>query len=366
MLDNQKTTATATSVAEAIYEWAKDAGALATGSQAAAAGDPDLLARLGLERTPKLNLAEPTLKRLRIIALTGDDSAGQVGVLLKNQVTPSAQKRLPTAVDGISIRYIGQATIEQLPPNVPHASPLGGPRFSMVNGRFACGSSIIAAPIASAGTLGALVRLGDGTLCGLSNNHVTGDCNHTQKDMYVLCPSPIDADPSLAPPTAIGRHHALVPLRSGDPGQIAKQEIDAAVFRIEDPNLVTSWQGHSLYDTPATTAPLSAMMKVKKFGRTTGLTVGRVVGPVLTPLEVPYQSTHFRSKVHFTGVWYVQSIGVDPFSEPGDSGSLVVTEDEKHAVGLLFGGSGPVGMIMPIDKVLQAFGGASLVSGHNV
>jgi hypothetical protein len=184
--------------------------------------------------------------------------------------------------------------------------------------------------------------------------------------MYVMCPSPIDADPSLPAPMAIGRHHAFVILRSGDPGQVARQEVDAAIFRIEDEGFVTSWQGQSAYDTPAKTAPLAAGMKVKKIGRTTGLTTGRVVGPVLTPLEVPYQSANFRSKVHFTGVWFVQSIGGDPFSEPGDSGSLVVTEDGQHAVGLLFGGSGPVAMIMPIDKVLVAFGGASLVSGHNV
>jgi hypothetical protein len=319
-----------------------------------------------LERTQKLDMAEATLKRLRIIAITGDDNAKLVGVLVRNQVTPTAQRRLPATVGDVSIRYIGHTVIEQMPPLVPHASPISGPRFAVVNGRFACGSSITAAPIPSAGTLGALLRLTDGTLCGLSNNHVTGDCNHTQKNMYVLCPSPIDADPSLPPPTAIGRHHALVQLRSGDPGQVARQEVDAAIFRIENPDLVTSWQGQSIYDTPVTTAPLIGGMKVKKLGRTTGVTTGRVVGPVLTPLEVPYQSPNFRSKVHFTGVWSVQSIGGDPFSEAGDSGSLVVTDDGKHAVGLLFGGSGPVGMIMPIDKVLDAFGGASLVGGHNL
>lgn len=366
MLDSQTAKTVASTVAEAIYEWAKAEGALATGNLAGTAAGSDLLARLGLERTQKLNFAEPTLKRLRIIALTADDNAGVVGVLVKNQMTPAAAKKLPALVDGISVKYIGHTVIEQMPPAVPHASPLGGPRFAVVNNRFACGSSITAAPIPSAGTLGALVRLSDGTLCGLSNNHVTGDCNHTQMDMYVLCPSPIDADPSLPPPTAIGRHHALIPLRSGDPGQVAKQEVDAAIFRIEDPGLVTSWQGQSAYDTPAATAPLAAMMKVKKIGRTTGLTTGRVIGPVLTPLELPYQAQHFRSKVHFTGVWAVQSAGADAFSEPGDSGSLVVTEDGSRAVGLLFGGSGPVGMIMPIDKVLAAFGGASLVSGLNV
>lgn len=364
--DHQIGTKTATAIANAIFEWAKAAGALATGNQASATGNVDLLTYLGLEGSEKLAMSGSTLKKLHVIALTADDETRTVGVLLKNQVTPTAQKRLPASIEGILIRYIGQTVIEPMPPVVPHASPLAGPRFSVVNGRFACGSSITAAPIPSAGTLGALLRLPDGTFCGLSNNHVTGDCNHTKKDMYVLCPSPIDADPALPPPTAIGRHHSLIQLRSGDPGQVAKQELDAAIFGIEKPDLVSSWQGQSLYDTPSSIAPLVSGIKVKKFGRTTGLTTGRVIGPVLTPLELPYQSPNFRSKVHFTGVWFVQSLGIDPFSDHGDSGSLVVTEDGTQAVGLLFGGSGPVAMIMPIGKVLDAFGGASLVSGHNL
>lgn len=366
MLDDQETKTVASAVAESIYDWARSAGALATGGQTMVTTGDALLSRLGIEETTKLAFVEQTLKKLRIVALTADDAAGVVGVFVKNQVTPAVAKRLPRSVHGNVIHYIGHTVIDQMPPVIPHASVFGSPRFAVVNGRFTCGSSITVAPIFGAGTLGALLRLPDGTLCGLSNNHVTGDCNHTQKDMYVLCPSPLDADPSLLPPTAIGRHHALIPLGSGDPGQVAKQEVDAAIFRIENPDLVTSWQGQSLYDTPSMTAPLAAMMKVKKFGRTTGLTEGQVTGLVVTPLEMPYQSMNFRSKVHYTGIWAVRSTGLDFFSDHGDSGSLVVTEDGTKAVGLLFGGSGPVGFIMPIETVLAAFGGATLVNGHNL
>ena len=366
MPESQTASTSATWVANAIYEWAKGAGALAVAGQVSGGGDIDLFARLGIERPQKLIATEGTLRRLKIIAITGDDEAGAVGVLVKNQVSPAAQKRLPTSLAGISIRYIGQTSIVEMPPTVPLAGLIGGPRFCVVNGRFACGSSITAAPISSAGTLGALVRLPDGTLCGLSNNHVTGDCNHTQVGMYVLCPSPIDADPDLPPPTAIGRHHELVQLRSGDPAQVAKQEVDAAIFRIEKPEMVTSWQGDSAYDTPASITALVSGMKVKKFGRTTGETRGQVIGPVLSPIDIPYKAANFQSKVHFTGIWAVRGVGDEPFSEPGDSGALIVTDDGANAVGLLFAGVGPVGFIVPIDKVLSAFNGAKLVSGHNL
>jgi hypothetical protein len=366
MPDSQTDTKSATWVANAIYDWAKGAGALALAGQMSGGSDTDLFTRLGIDRPQKLVVTEGTLKRLKIIAITGDDKAGAVAVLVRTQVSPTAQKRLPTSLDGITIKYIGQTVIDPMPPTVPLTSQIGGPRFSVVNGRFTCGSSITAAPIASAGTLGALVRLPDGTLCGLSNNHVTGDCNHTQVDMYVLCPSPIDADPKLPPPTAIGRHHRLVQLRSGDPAQVAKQEVDAAIFRIEKPEMVTSWQGESAYDTPTSIIPLIAGMKVKKFGRTTGETRGQVLGPVLTPIDIPYRAANFQSKVHFTGIWAVRGSGGDPFSEHGDSGALVVTEDGLNAVGLLFAGAGPVAFIMSIDKVLSAFDGAMLVGGHNL
>ncbi len=92
-----------------------------------------------------------------------------------------------------------------------------------------------------------------------------------------------------------------------------------------------------------------------------------MIGPVTSPLELPYKSSSFTSRVHFSGIWSVHSTVADlPFSEPGDSGSLIVTEDGRHAIGLHFAGNGPVGFMMPIDGVLAAFGGASLVGGLNV
>ena len=357
----------ATELAERLYEWAKAEGALAAGSAQAVSSERGLLHRFAPPLAQRFPYAEGTLKRLKIVAVTADDNAALVGVLVKNQVTDAALKRLPNVINGLTLRYIGHTDIEKaFPQPAPQSTTLGGSRFYQVNGSFACGSSVTAAPVADAETMGALVRLRNGILCGLSDNHVTGNCNFTPTGMWILCPAPLDADPSLPPPTAIGRHHAFTLLRSRDPGQVARQELDAAIFRIENELLVTSWQGTSAYDTPSITAAMAANMRVKKIGRTTGETTGRVIGPVVTPLQIPYQSAHFRALVHFTGIWAVANPTGNTFSEPGDSGSLVVTEDGAQAVGLLLGGSGPVSMVMPIDSVLAAFDGATLVDKHNL
>lgn len=210
-----------------------------------------------------------------------------------------------------------------------------------------------------------LVRMSDGMLCGLTNNHVTGDCNHTPLDMHILSPAPIDADPNGPAPMGIGRHHSLVPLGSGDPQQVPLQELDVALFSINDPALVTSVQGTGLFDTPGAVAAPTARTVVKKVGRTTGLTRGVILGPLVTPLWIPYKSERFRSVVHFTGVWAVKGLDDEAFSAPGDSGSVVVTDNGEYAVGLHFAGGDEVSLMIPLASVVNHLG-LTLVNGHNV
>lgn len=82
-------------------------------------------------------------------------------------------------------------------------------------------------------------------------------------------------------------------------------------------------------------------------------------------MEVP----QFRGVIYFDNVYMVQGAGGQPFSDRGDSGSLVVHTDSAgvtHAVGLLFAGTGDqqLTFILPIDKVLQHFI-VTLVGGHH-
>ena len=147
--------------------------------------------------------------------------------------------------------------------------------------------------------------------------------------------------------------------------QVARQEVDAAIFTLSEVDLLTSMQGPGFYDTPGKTAPPTAGMRVKKIGRTTGLTVGEIVGPITSPWNVPYQSSNFRSVVHYQNIWAIRVPLGETFSEGGDSGSLVVSEDGETAIGLIFAGGGSISIMIPIDSVLRAFD-ARLVSGLNV
>ena len=109
-------------------------------------------------------------------------------------------------------------------------------------------------------------------------------------------------------------------------------------------------------------------MLVKKFGRTTALTRGVLEAKIATPQPIPYKARHFRGTVWFKDVWSVRAQTGDVFALPGDSGSLVVTEDERYAIGLVFAANsaGDYALIIPISCVLNSFGGLKLVNGHGV
>src|SRR5262249_10320100 len=75
-------------------------------------------------------------------------------------------------------------------------------------------------------------------------------------------------------------------------------------------------------------------MIVHKFGRTTGYRSGRVVS-VQTDVNIEYETgvLQFDNQIIITGLNSV------PFSDSGDSGSLILERSTGMAVGLLFGGS---------------------------
>jgi hypothetical protein len=153
-------------------------------------------------------------------------------------------------------------------------------------------------------------------------------------------------------------------LESGNPQTVSPQEYDAATFKISNPDLVSSMQGPGHYDTPVTAAHRLNGRRMKKVGRSSGLTVGTCKGAFQHDVAVPYRSDHFNATVYLRDM--VGVIGDDgaPFSEGGDSGSLVVTEDGSEAVGLVVGGMGPTSIVMPILPLLATMG-LEIVGSHH-
>ena len=285
-------------------------------------------------------------------------------------VTKGSQKllrALPDAIDQIPVVAKVMGKLQAIP--APAMAARGLSHFYEVGGRIACGGSCAPSGENYAGTLGALMT--DGTrMFALSNNHVFAACNHMPIGMPILAPATMDAKPDRRAPSEICRHEKMIELRSGDPRLVPLMTLDAAAASVSNDSIVTSWQGDAKngYDTPTSVIQPRSGLRVKKFGRTTGLTFGVIEAFVPTPWVLPYKSSKFSATVWFKNTWTIRTADSDPFALPGDSGSLIVTEDGQHAVGLLFAvnNRGEIGIIMPIDDVLSACGGLQLVSGHGI
>lgn len=238
--------------------------------------------------------------------------------------------------------------------------------YLLDNGRVACGGSCATAT-GYAGTIGALVKKeGSDLIFLLSCNHVIAACNQIDPGMPIMAPAPDDARPNGVLPRSIARLHEAILLQSGSLGLAGSGEEDLALGLVLDQDLVSSWQGDPAdgFDTPTEVVDAKPGMRVKKFGRTTGLTHGVVDSLVAEPYPVHCQSKKFKGEVWFRNIVYVDGRG-EAFALPGDSGSLVVTEDGTKAVGLLFSsnGNGEFGQIIPMRHIESKLR-VSLINGH--
>ncbi len=176
----------------------------------------------------------------------------------------------------------------------------------------------------------------------LSNNHVYADENRASIGDNVLQPGP--ADGGVDPRDRVG---TLSDFQDILFSKHAANQIDAAIAQCTPATLGNSAPDGSF--TPSrTTAAAAVGLTVKKYGRTTGLTHGKIYA-VNATVDVTYDSGTAR---------FVGQIMVSPgaFSAGGDSGSLIVTEDGNHPVGLLFAGGDTDTIANPIDLVLNRFG----------
>jgi len=287
-------------------------------------------------------------------------------VIYASKILVKEIKSLPPFIDGVKVRVQKIGLVSVHPYDVEGVAT--EPNAYTREGRVACGGSCSTAT-GYAGTLGALVsREGDESLFMLSCNHVLAACNQISLGMPILAPAPHDARPDSVLPVSIARLHEAVALQTGSLGIVAACEEDVALGRILDKDRVSSWQGdpNEGYDTPTEIVDPKPGLRVKKFGRTTGLTRGIVDSLVADPYPIHCQAKEFKGVVWFQNVAYVDG-GDEPFAHPGDSGSLVVTDDGKGAVGLLFSsnGSGEFGQIIPMRHVTKKLG-VTLINGHGI
>jgi len=221
----------------------------------------------------------------------------------------------------------------------------------------------------TAGTFGCVVRKGDQRLI-LSNNHVLANSNdavigdaiyqpgkhdggnetiaHLEEfvpinfeDGSPTCPlAKIIADLANGFAKGLGSSHRLRPYQETED---TENLVDAAIAVPVDDDLILD----VILEIGILTGvdPVTLGDPVKKSGRTTGLTSGTIITLDAT-IKVQYSNG--------IAVFTDQIISTN-MSQPGDSGSLLVNEDNK-AVGLLFAGSDQVTIYNTIFNVIRLLG----------
>jgi hypothetical protein len=217
------------------------------------------------------------------------------------------------------------------------------PEVNAVKNPIQPGNSIGHASENAAGTLGAIVTSGKAKRCQLlSNSHVLAKSGKAKVRDGTVYPGRLDG--GKVPKDVVGKLAKWSKWKVG--GQFVNT-VDAAVStvvpaRTNDINAAI----RNLSLVTATIAPKRGM-KVVKVGRTTGKTAGTI------------RDIHFRFVLNYPGVGkvgYRDQILVSRFTKPGDSGSLVVDQKSKKAVGLHFAGANGGSVSNPIDAVLKAMG----------
>ena len=269
-----------------------------------------------------------------VVAIRSETPGGQVGEAVAQLVERRGQE--------VDARVIGPVrALETLPfrqrlrPLVPGAS------VSLTEG--------------GTGTIGSFVRRsGSDAVEMLSNNHVLADENRAALDALVIQPGIVDG--GMVDSDTVGTLASFVPI-----DLTGTNLVDCAVATVDE---AAGWSLATFDAYGGLTGVLEIVEEfptVAKFGRTSGHTIGPVTAIELDNVLVGYDS----GVVRFDDQIEVAGTEDGPFSSPGDSGSLVITDvadaSGAAAVGLLFAGSetgGPNGhgltYVNPIVAVLSA------------
>jgi hypothetical protein len=254
---------------------------------------------------------------------------------------------VPAALDGVPARaeVTGQFVAFSDPTTRQRPAPLG---FSVGH------------PAITAGTIGARVVDASGNRYILSNNHVLANSNAATLGDAALQPGPYDGGTTA---DQIGTLAAFKPIVFTS---TATNTIDAAIALSNTNDLGNATPADDGYGAPSGTIwgdanadgvfdNKSALLglNVQKYGRTTKLTTGQITG-INATVTICYQGTFICLK----SARFVDQIIIEPgtFSDGGDSGSLIVTNDgNRNPVALLFAGSSTQTIANRIDLVLNEF-----------
>lgn len=241
--------------------------------------------------------------------------------------TLQKDERIPKFYNGIMTDVYEAGKIEALA-NTTKVRPAPG------------GVSIGVAGTGTVGTLGCLVSKGAGTglkTYVLSNNHVIALSNTAPIGSLILQQG--QGDGGANPGDGIANLSNFIPVNYSG----GNNTVDCAIAEVINTSLVTP----SIITIGNITGIAAAVINdfVQKSGRTTGYTTGTITAVNVT------SNVNFGS---FGTATFIHQIAATKMSDPGDSGSIVL-DNQNRVIGLLFAG-GPASTLMnDIRDVLKAF-----------
>jgi hypothetical protein len=203
------------------------------------------------------------------------------------------------------------------------------------------------------GTLGSLVQDGSNNQFILSNNHVLADTNKATPGDLIVQPALAEKLINCAqmPADAVATFTRTVNINFA---KKSTNTIDAAIAAVK-PGDVTP-EILNIGGIAGTVATPTVGLAIQKMGRTTCFTTG-TISSVSGRFKINYGSGKVAK---FINQIVINSPGPpNNFGGPGDSGSLIVTQDAcPQAVALLFAGSGNQKQTLanPISDVLSGLG----------
>jgi hypothetical protein len=205
------------------------------------------------------------------------------------------------------------------------------------------------------GTLGCFVRrAGSAQVLALSNNHVLANVDSLAPGTQIVQPGPESG------PTQPGDVFATlvdsVPVKFPDGSSHTRiNYVDAAIAAVADASLIEPSAIFELQRyAPGVRAALPNM-KVAKAGRTSGVTTGTVTATHVDGVHINYGTPFAPRLAVFNDTIEIQGANGQPFSLPGDSGSVVIDNDTGKPVALLFAGDGLNTTACDFSRVCQRF-----------
>ncbi len=255
----------------------------------------------------------------------------------KGHRLPKAIAGLPVDVEEVGLFRSFRPTGEAMAPAATQVNPRTKTRPAQPG--CSIGYADPAGQFKMAGTLGALVSDTNGTYI-LSNNHVLTDESRLPAGSPIFQPGLLDG--GNAGTDGIASLTRFIPFQAG-----ILNQVDCAITQVA--NLGDVSNSILQIGAPKGVGAAQIDMTVEKFGRTTAYKAGQVTS-IDTDVTVGYDTGNFA----FGGQIIIVGLDAQPFSGPGDSGSLIVERNSKLAVGLLFAGSSTHTIANHISDVLSA------------